>query len=116
SALAGQVSSFTPLTLGNIGAARSSPGTPPSALLNDGRVVIIGTQPLVEAFYNNNGQPGLMLYGKAGHTYQVEGTSDLGNSSSWSPVMAPTVLSTMSQMVPLPPGNPQVRFFRAREQ
>jgi hypothetical protein len=81
--------------------------------LNDGRVVIIGAQPLVEAFYQNNGQPVLMLYGKAGHTYHIETTSDLSNSSSWS-ALAPITLSTMSQLVPAPAGNPQIRFFRAR--
>jgi hypothetical protein len=114
SALPGQISSFSALTLGSIGATRSDAGPLPSALLNDGRVVIIGAQPLVEAFYQNDGQPALMLYGKAGHTYQVETSSDLGNPSSWSP-MAPIVLPTMSQLVPLPPSGPPARFFRARE-
>jgi len=77
-AVAGQASSFTPLHLESVTPIHVEPGLPPTVLANHGRVVLIGTQPLLDARMNNGGRE-VVVYGKAGVTYQLQYATNLLN-------------------------------------
>ena len=85
-AVGGQISAFVPLTLNNAVGLRATPGLAPSALLHDGRVVVIGTQPLLEALASTNAPSRVLsIYGIPERSYRIDKTTTPANSGSWVP-------------------------------
>jgi len=73
-AQAGQSSAFVPLSLSSMttAAAATATGLAPTLLINDGRAVVIGTKPLLEARINATNQQEVTLYGRRNTTYFIE--------------------------------------------
>ena len=82
----------------------------PWALVNDGRVIVIGNEAILQADSTNE-QRVMQLYGKAGTSYQVEYTSDL---NSWTPGST-VALTNLSTSVILASVTNEVIFYRARQ-
>ena len=78
-----------------------------------GRVVIIGNEPLLEAFISTNGYPALVLYGQPGTNYVLEATSDLSDPESWQSAWE-GILADLFQLIDPPIGAENAKFFRAR--
>jgi RHS repeat-associated protein len=82
SALPGQTSAFVPLAITNIAGAKSD-GTPVGdAFGQAGRVVVIGSQPLLEAWMATNATRMLTLYGNPGASYQMAFRTNL-TTAGW---------------------------------
>jgi len=71
-----QSSAFLPLRVTGLTGTRAVEGYQPSALATDGKVTVIGDQPLVEVFPTNSGRA-LLLYGKKSTTYNLEYNTNL---------------------------------------
>lgn len=75
-AVSGQGSAFLPLTVNSLGVTRAQPGPEPTLLANDGRIVVVSRQPLVEAQLTRTGQRVLAIYGTTGILYRIETTTN----------------------------------------
>ncbi len=107
----GQSTAFLPLHLTDALVARADPGLPPTVLLNDGRVVVIGDRVLLEAQAGTNGTGLLTFYGVPGVPYAIETSPDATAWSTWLP-FTPT---NLVERIPLPAPAGPVIFYRARE-
>ena len=108
-----QSSAFVPLHLDSVATQRATPGLAPTALLNDGRLVIVNGQPLLEAALGTGGARTLTLYGKPGTNYVIETTGTPANPVSWTPLLNRTPAS-LQETISI--GNSSaVIFYRARE-
>jgi hypothetical protein len=116
-ATAGQSSSFVPLDLDSMSAGVMAAGVEPTLLINDGRVVVVGTRPLLEARITPANQREVTLYGRRNTSYVIEFSTNLVNGGTWRP--RGTVLGvnmtnlTQSLLLNLPA--PPV-WYRARQQ
>ena len=111
-AAAGQTSAFVPLQFNNVSGTRAQPGLAPTMLANDGRVVVVGEQPLVEALLVG-GVRTLSLYGKPGTNYMIETTATPAIPASWTPWRS-LLLSELLGTTPADAGGPSI-FYRAKE-
>ena len=75
-----------------------------------GRLVIIGEEPLLEAGFDTNRQPSLILYGQPGPGYVIETATDFGGP--WTTNQSLT-LPDLWQPVAVPASAPQ-QFYRAK--
>ena len=105
-------SSFVPLLLDAVSAARATPGLAPSLLLNHGRAVVVNREPLVEAFMTTNART-LVLYGHPGTSYVVEtAVSVTGPWQAGPGVTLPALFTTFDTSDGT---NAPAIFYRARE-
>lgn len=82
-ALPGQASAFVPLVITN-STVRTLSGiqlTNRAALA--GRVVVVGSNPLLEITRTDDGQRQLFLYATPGRFYQIDSTTNLSDSAAW---------------------------------
>ena len=82
-AVAGQISAFVPLHFTTLSETRLTPGQPATPLAVDGRIAVIGFQPLIEAVRSSTGARSLTLYGTPGTTNAIQQTTNLFNASAW---------------------------------
>jgi hypothetical protein len=109
----GQSSAFIPLHFDGVAGQRSQPGLAPSVLAHEGRVVVVGSQPLLEASIGNLGARTLALYGKPGTNYIIETSSNPADAGSWTTWTNRTPAS-LQESLPAPSGTPTI-FYRARQ-
>ena len=95
-ATAGQVSAFVPLRVLDLAAYEPSGITVPATLPIDGRVTVVGNEPLLEAMPQHT----LILHGVPGSAYRIESTTDL-SAPAWQPA-AQGMLSGFSQVINVP--------------
>ena len=112
-AATGQSSAFVSLKLDN-GVGRQPDGTEvrnfaPQA----GRVVVVGEEPLLEAILASNRQPALILYGRPGPDYVIEGKPRWDTSLPWQVAWEGTQTNLFLQIQPIG-GTNRMMFFRAR--
>lgn len=86
----------------------------PNTFARVGKIIIVGTQPVLEAQLNPDGSRRLVIYGVPGITYQIQSTTVLGNPLRWDPV-ADVNLTNGSAILPLQSGNERAIFYRALE-
>jgi len=110
-----QSSAFVPLHLSSVAGTRASTGLTPSTLANDGRVVVVGSQPLLETLPPTNGNRQLMFYGKRNSTNRVQYATRLGTNVVWTN-RATVTITTSNQYRVLPVGNtpPPPVFYRVQ--
>jgi hypothetical protein len=113
----GQSSAFLPLSFSAMDAQVRPAEVEPTLLLNDSRVVVLGTQPLLEARNKPGNQHEVTLYGKRGTNYVIEYTTNLVNGALWRPrgTIFGSSLTNLSQSTILNLPAPPV-FYRARQQ
>ena len=78
-AITNRPSAFVPLHFTGLSATRATTGSVPTALAVDGRVALIGTQPLLEA----TGARSMSIYGIPGITYTIQQTTNVGDTAAW---------------------------------
>jgi hypothetical protein len=114
-AVTNQSSAFVPLHIGSMAGTRAIAGLTPSILANDGRVVVVGSQPLLETLFPTNGTRQLMFYGKRNSTNRVQYATRLGTNVVWTN-RATITITTTNQYRILPVGNtpPPPVFYRVQ--
>jgi hypothetical protein len=78
-----QTSAFVPLVISDVLALQGNGVPVPRTLANNGRVVVIGNESLLEALISTNGQRSLTLYGKRGTNYVLESTMAFSPTATW---------------------------------
>jgi hypothetical protein len=78
----------------------------------EGRVVVVGAEPLLEAVIDAERQPGLVLYGPPGADYVIEVREQLGGSAPWQPTKTIRLTDLYLQFRPSTAPS-QTWFFRA---
>ncbi len=112
---AGQPSAFVPFHIAYLFGERATGGLAPSIILNDGRVVLIGAQPLLEARSGAGSLRVLSLYGHPGTTYAVETSTVPENPGSWQPWRSVQLLDYLHLIDAIEGTNNPSLFYRARE-
>ncbi len=109
-------SAFVSLMISNVIAVQANgvPITRTRAV--SGRVVVVGSEPLLEALPLANNQPALMLYGLPGTSCVVQSTSDEGNSKHWQTVWQGTLTNLSQRIQPPGVGGSRLTLFRAVRQ
>jgi len=83
-AIPDQSSGFVPLDISDVVATRFDGTVVTNVAVGGGRVVVIGQEPLLEAFIGANQEPAVVVYGQAGHTYHLLSTESLTEPAIWS--------------------------------
>ena len=104
-------SAFLPLVPQNILAKKTDGSLAGNVAGEPGRVVVIGPEPLLEAWIGSNSVRMLALYGNPGTNYQVLTNTSL-SSTSWQAGWSVT-LSNLFEDFPADPLAPRI-FYRAR--
>ncbi len=112
-AVANQTTAFVPLRLSGLSAVQANGELVPKTLAHDGRVVVVGAAPIIEAMISTNEQRSIVLYGTPGKSYVVECTTNLVNPV-WT-LFGQGALTNQSQRFQSVPTN-QTQFYRAREE
>jgi hypothetical protein len=112
---AGQPSAFVPLHISYLFGERAAGGLAPSVILHDGRVVLIGDQPLLEARSSAGGLRVIALYGHPGKTYSVETSAVPENPNSWQPWRSVQLPDFLHSIDATEGTNAASAFYRARE-
>jgi hypothetical protein len=112
-AVARQSSAFVPLLITDIDGLKPDGAPVANAIGNAGRVVVIGAEPLLEAWRLPSGQVQLTVYGPPGVTVRLETTTNLAETASWT-TWRDVTLSGLSTNVSPVPSSSQTLFIRAR--
>jgi hypothetical protein len=113
-AVTNQSSAFVPVRFSSIIGTRPGPGLAPTVLVHDGRVVVIGDAPLVEALPPSGGLRPFMLYGRKSTTYTIEYcTNTLGNT--WLVRGNLSMASSLAVRASFPNTYPPTLFMRAKK-
>jgi hypothetical protein len=110
-AVAGQHSAFVDWQASNVSATQANGAALPTVLGGDGRTVLIGPEPLVDAF-QTNGQRTLVLYGNVGSHYVVQSTTSTKAPSVWATAFSGT-LTNLSLTFPGVAASSSSIFYRA---
>jgi hypothetical protein len=110
----GQNSAFVPLVLSGITGQRAQAGLAPTVLSNNGRVVVVNGQPLLEASLDSIGARTLTLYGWPGTNYFIQTSSVPAFPASWANWRS-IILSNVLQATEANAATNGVIFYRARE-
>jgi hypothetical protein len=108
-------SAFVPLTVTNIGAVVSNNSPATNFIGQMGRVVVIGSQSLLEASLGTNSSRTLTLYGNSGVNYDLLSTTNLTDRSSWS-TLGSVTLTDLFEVISLGSATNQMQFFKAVQQ
>lgn len=113
-AIPGQNSAFLPLRIGEINCERVADGLAPTSVSNAGRVVVIGSQSMLEGRLAAGGQRELILYGQPGASYGIESSTNATDPSAWMPWQQATLTNLFNV---LPAGSNVVPsiFYRTKE-
>ena len=111
----GQTSTFIPLELGNVSGQRAQPGLAPTLLLNNGRVVMVDGQPLLEAARSYlDGVRWLTIYGRSGSNYMIETSTNPANPAAWQSWRVVGVTNLVGTTTADAGTNGAIIFYRAR--
>jgi hypothetical protein len=105
---------FAPLIVTNMASSHADDSPATNFFTQDGRVVLVGAQSLLEASLDTNSNAVLTLYGLPGTTYDLLTTTNLIDGGSWR-AFEEVTLSDLFQVISLGSATNQMRFFRAVE-
>jgi len=105
-------SAFVPLVVSELGALKPNGEGIPKIAPRNGRVVVVGTEPLLEAWRDAHAQPMLTLYGTPGQDYWLEWKTNLSDTV-W-PDNLRVSLTDLSQSFTVPTNVPSL-FYRAKK-
>jgi hypothetical protein len=101
-----------PLSVQNLAATMEQESIVPTLLTTDGRVVVLGTQALLEGRVSPAGRL-LTLYGRVGVPYTLQSRFSL-SSGTWANRIVVT-LTNVSQSISTPSSTAPLIYFRLRE-
>ena len=110
-------SAFAPLTFASITVTNKQGTQVSPTRTSEGRAVIIGNQPLLEAWRGTNGQRMVTTYGKPNTGYEIRSRISVPGAAPWILRMTNLMPSTMSYSQPIPGigSNAPVFFLQANE-
>jgi hypothetical protein len=111
--VAGYPSAFLPLPLEVVERTTMEPGLQPTLLVNDGRVAVIGAQPLLDAHFNSLNRRELTVYGNRNVSYTVQQTTNILTGWAFRGVIP--MGTNLTRPVPIGniPAPPAPAWFRA---
>ena len=107
-ALAGH-SAFVPLVITAVEGTKADGSLVGNAFGQNGRVVIIGVEPLLEAGTSSNSVRLLTLYGNPGTNYRTLYNTNLA-STNWWYSRPPLSMTNLFQYVPVDQTSPQIHY------
>jgi alpha-tubulin suppressor-like RCC1 family protein len=107
-------SAFVPLRVSDVTAFQMNGQSVWRTLASDGRAVVLGDEPLVEALSKTNGYPNIVIYGAPGTGYDVLFSPVAATGALWQPVWLGTMPSDMRMPVSGLTNSEPTMFFRAR--
>ncbi len=113
-AVTNEGSAFVPLTLSSVTATQSTGAFMPRLLGYSGRAAVVEEESLVELLAEGNDRHTLILYGKVGTNYTVEGTASLLAPATWT-LLWQVTLTNLSQAFPGLTNTGAAGFYRAYE-
>lgn len=116
-AIAGVPSAFVPLQTSLTNITRAEAGLEPTLLANNGRAVVIGTQPLLEPTLTTPAVRQMMLYGRRGTTYTIEASTNIANPSAWRArgTLPGASMTNLFRVLPLTAAPAPPVFYRIRQ-
>jgi hypothetical protein len=102
-----------PLSVQNLAATMEQESIVPTLLTTDGRVVVLGSQALLEGRVSPAGQRLLTVYGRVGTNYTLQSRFSL-SSGTWANRIVVT-LTNVSQTISTPSSTAPLIYFRVRE-
>jgi hypothetical protein len=105
-------SAFVPLAVANISATASDSSAVTDLIGQSGRVVVVGSRPLLEPSLGINSSRLLTFYGNSGSSYHLLTATNLNAGGTWSTIQSVT-LSNLSQIINLGGATNPMQFFRA---
>ncbi len=102
-----------PLTIEAFTYTQAADGPEPTLLLNAGKVVILGAQPLLESRING-GQRQLVIYGKVGTNYTIQSKTSLAPTATWASRSTLTMTNNIRVVPATSPTDPLI-FFQLRQ-
>jgi hypothetical protein len=110
-ALPGVVSTIVPVRLSGLSATRQDGTTVADARSIDGRVFVIGEQPILEALVTTNRGRGLMLYANPGRNYSLQYSTNLALANTWSLLTEVQMVQPWLEVTNVGPDAPAI-FYR----
>lgn len=116
-AIAGAASAFVPLQTSFSAATRTEEGLDPTLLANNGRAVVIGSQPLLEPTFTSPTVRQMMLYGRRGVTYTVESSTNIANPLAWRSrgTLSGATMTNLFRVLPLNASPAPPVYYRIRQ-
>jgi hypothetical protein len=116
-AVPAQNSGFAPLYLSAMHASMGEEALEPTLLINEGRVAVVGAQPLLAARYRTRTQREVTIYGHRNTAYVIEVSTNLSNGGDWRTrgSIPAASMTNLSQSLILNTPAPPV-FWRVRQQ
>jgi hypothetical protein len=111
--LADQPSAIALVHMAEARPTRAEEGLEPTKLLNDGRVVILGVRPLLEARLTG-GQRQLAIYGRLGSNYTLQSRFGFGTGTVWANRSTLTMTNTF-RVLPAPSATAPIIMFQLRQ-
>jgi hypothetical protein len=108
----GGKSQFVPLIVTDIVAVSSNNSTASNLFGENGQIVVIGSESLLNFSTGSSSNPTLTLYGNPGVIYDLLSTTNLADSNSWNTVGSVT-LSNLFEVIDIGGLTNQVQFYRA---
>jgi hypothetical protein len=110
---ADQPSALAHLIVESLIPTRATEGPEPTMLLNEGRVVVLGVRPLLEARMTG-GQRQLAIYGRLGSNYTLQSRFGYGSGTVWANRSTVTMTNTL-RVIPAPSATAPIIFFQLRQ-
>ena len=107
-------SAFVRLQISNLSARQANGSVLSRMLSNDGRVILVNVEPLLEARITGGGIRQLILYGEPGLSYQLQYSGDLSDTNHWKNWIRVPLTNLFQVIENVDPNGPNV-FFRAYE-
>jgi hypothetical protein len=114
-ALPAATSAFVPLTINQIAATAPDNTLVGPVSGQSGRLVLIASQPLLEATLTNGSNPVLTLYGNPGANCTVMSATNLVSPITWTPLTNLTLTTTVQSISPGSVAG-QMEFFSVLQQ
>src|ERR1035441_2446002 len=107
-------SAFVPLRVSDVMNFQMNGQSVWRTLAGDGRAVVLGDEPLVEALSKTNGYPAIVVYGAPGTGYDVLFSPNAATGGLWQPIWLGTIPGNMQMPVSGLTNSEPTMFFRAR--
>ncbi len=108
-----QSSVIVPLNISSLSYARVAAGAEPTLILNEGRVVIVNTRPLIESRMAG-AQRQLVVYGKLGSNYFLQSRTNFSAGIGWQTRNTVT-MTNMTRVITAPNQTTPIIFFQLRQ-
>jgi hypothetical protein len=116
-AVSDQHSAFVPLTLTDLNANHVSDGSLAFSVSDgEGRLTIIGPEPLLEGWLIKAGQCNITIYGHPGRIYKLEGSEMIFPAFNWKETDISVSLTNLYQNIVLPTKTNDFFYYRAEQQ